>query len=190
MKKFLLVLLVGFSFCDAYAQGDTSGVRSDFMKYWELTRQVDLEGVADYLYPRLFEVAPRKDLINAMKTVFEDPSISLGIGEGKVLGISDVLEVDEVKYSLINYSFVMQMQMVDMEDKSVLDLTLAGLKEEYGDKSVRLDNKTNTFFVNALSQCYAIRSAAYDSWKFIERKKEYEALFEGWFPKKVLKKLK
>jgi len=149
-----------------------------------------MDGVLDYLYPRVFELAPREQLRKAMMESFADTTMNLNFKNVGIDKVSSVLAVDEVKYALVDYHFTMSLKLLQEMDDAGLDFMLGIFKAKYGKKGVTMDRATQTILIDVTAEAYAINDPQYAGWKFLEKKDQYKNMVETWLPKRVLKKLK
>lgn len=193
MRILLSILIFTFTlFAPCVAQDHKAELDSVFQGFWEVTEKKDAWGTMDYMYPRLFEIAPKKMLVNAIQDTYADTTVELGFSNSSISNISSLLVVEETKYASIDYSFTMSIALLNLAEEDVADMLaylLQVYQDQYGKNSVRLDEKARRFDIDVDATMYAIHAPEYGEWKVIEKKPEYQALFEQWFPKKVLKKL-
>ena len=194
MKNILSSLIIFISLF-AFAQSDLkSKFTDDLNSIVQLTNSNEFSKLMDFTNPKMFDIAPRDQLIE----VFEN-MISMGMqtkgGIARINHISDVIAFDDKKYYKIYYRCDMTFKI----SGQLLD-GLEGMKEYFFStlapkaKDIRFDEKTNTFFIEELQQVMIAESSLNsDNWYYIEYRIEdpqQNQILEYIFPSQVLEKLK
>lgn len=189
MKNIWLIYLILFVQTTVFAQTDVAAIKQTVVDYMEIVENKNYLKTMDYLYPKLFDIVPRKEIEESLKTQLEETKIQVDIKNSEIGNVSKVLLVKGAKYALVDYSFLMIM-IIPEEDKDGLEDMLEIFKSNYGAGNVSLDVEKRAFNIQMLSAAYVINDPEYNGWKFLERKKELLPLLENMLPKKVLRKLK
>jgi hypothetical protein len=191
MKKKFLFLFACFLLAGALpAQtNDEETLRKTFTDYFAVVEKKDNAATLNYMYPRVFELAPREMLQSAMDAMYADTTTLINFDNYKLLSLSEPVEKKGVKYVLGGYTFRLWMQMKNGEKEAASDYTvLESLKNAYGEDNVVYNEVNRTFRITCNNYMIAILDPQYSSWKFIERKSSLKALMEKILPKKVIKK--
>jgi hypothetical protein len=189
VKNIWLIYLLLFVQTTVFAQTDVAAIKQTVLEYMEIVEDKNYLKTMDYLYPKLFDIVPRSKIEESLRKQLEETKIQVEVKNSKVEAVSKVLLVKEVKYALVDYSFLMIM-IIPEEEKDGLEAMLAIFKSNYGEENVSLDVEKRAFNIEMLSAAYVINDPEYNGWKFLERKKELLPLLENMLPKKVLRKLK
>lgn len=193
----MLPLLFLLSLTTTFAQTDNADIQKTFEDYFKAVEQSNYPKVVDYLYPKLFDIAPKEAMLQAMEEMTTDTNVTIKLHSAVVKKISKTFVLDKIKYAVVKHSFKMTMLFKNnnsdaniKEDGSldVADFTFKLLKGKYGEENVALDKEKSIIEVFSNSEMYAINDPAYPGWKFLEKKEEMQSLLEQLLPKKVLKK--
>lgn len=201
MKKMLLpLLLVVVSTFSLTAQSDKEAIKSALTSYITAVESKNYAQVVDGIYPDVFEFLPKEKMLAAFTRMDADTSVIINMKNSTIKNISEVVEFNQVRYALVDYSFTLFMtfreepEEIDIEEEgevySQADLSYEMFKERYGDKNVTLDSKSNTVTIHITNSLYAILNPKYEKWAFIENKENANEIIERIIPKQVVKKLK
>jgi len=191
MKNVLVFfLLTGMLTPAAFGQTDSEEIKKSFARYFHTLEQKDNAKTLDYIYPKLFDHYPKDRILLAMDKMKADTTSSVTMENAAVTNVSETLQVDGIKYAVVNYTIKMTMTFIATEDEAnPADLTYEMLKEEYGDQNIVYDRENSKIEVNVANEVYAINDPAYSGWKFLEKKENMKPVLEQLLPKKVMSKL-
>ncbi len=169
----LLALLTGLTGAPLTAQSHQAHIRAAAEKYLQATEQSDWETVADMLYPKLFTIASREDIIASFQELNSD-DIKVTIRDGAIKDIGEPAYYEDEQYAFVDYTMSMDMQF---SDASLNDIMMAQFESMYGADNVRLDKATNTFLIQAANTMIAFSPKGGNEWTFLEYKPDMEAMF-------------
>lgn len=144
--------------------------------------------VADFLYPKLFTITPKKLLIESMSAQ-DDSGVTTKMTDIKVVKISQpISNQDEILY-VLNYNLGMQIK---------LDSTLNSQKEfmksmfisEYGKENVKHNKELTDFKIKSKLQMIAISTDNGNTFHYVENAKGNDELLKMIFEEKILKEIK
>ncbi|MEO1626831.1 MAG: hypothetical protein AAFV25_16885, partial [Bacteroidota bacterium] len=152
-KELFLLIVCGLMSFQSFAQGtadDMQGAKQeitkDFTTFFKATGDQDVETVANYMYPRLFEFVPRELLISSMKQMMSDTTIKIQFLNTSINEISDITTIDKTDYAIVSYSFTLLMTMLgeDAEadedsDFNPIVFTADALAAKHGKDNVTYD---------------------------------------------------
>lgn len=179
-------------------QTDNDDIKKTFKDYFHTVEQKDNAKTLDYIYPKLFDHFPKDNMLQAMDKMKADTTTIITTSNDSVTHISEILEIDAIKYALIKYSFKLSMTIKTAKDTTGIDgeeainsadYTYEMLKEIYGDKHVKYDRENSKLDILATNELYAINDPIYQGWKFLEKKENMKPMLEKLLPKTVLRKL-
>ena len=156
-----------------------------FMQY---NRELNFDKVMDYVYPKLFTIAPREKIKEAMEAAFQSDELVIKMDSIQIQKVYSVFAVDNNKYSKINYSMQILMKPVKIEDSLDMNMLLTIMQGQYGKENVRINEKTNTLIVHQNLSMAAIKDKHSKEWTFINMKKE-DPLMGMLLEKPILDKL-
>ncbi|MEO1216483.1 MAG: hypothetical protein AAFY45_23305 [Bacteroidota bacterium] len=198
LKLLFCILFIFSGFAQAQPEATEESLSSTLSEYIGLVENMDLGGTVEYLHPKLFEMAPKEMLKQAMEQAFADTSISFRMYDGEITKIHDILTVEEGSYALVDYRFTMDMKFkldesnqdsVDSDLESI-ELTGSILAMQHGEENVKLDKDSRTLTITANNTMYAILEEGFDSWKFLEKKPNMMGVLDQIIPESVKEKLK
>lgn len=188
MKKLLLLLLVIIIGLKSFAQQDPRLLeRLDSML--KVTESWNLEKILDYTYPKLFTVAPREQMLEAMQNSFESEEFTITPDSVRVHTIFPVFTTKDGQYAKIKHTMLMRMKFKEVPDSAESADMVAMMEEQYGAGNVRYDKKTNTMTLYAMPDLVAIKDEFSPEWTFVNYDEE-SGLAPLLFSKEVIEKLK
>ena len=105
MKNILIALSIlvffacGSSKKKVETADNSSSLEQRLTEFMKLNEEMNLKKVMDYVYPKLFTIVPRKDLLQAMKDGFNSEEVKVDIDSMKVDKIHPVFEMDNASYA-------------------------------------------------------------------------------------------
>lgn len=201
MKNIVVVLsMLALCACGSskkkVASSDNPGASLEqrLTEYMKLNEEMNLEKIMDYVYPKLFTIVSRKDLLQAMKDGFNSEEVKIDIDSMKLDKIYPTFEMDNASYAKINYSMVMLMNFnqtkdttdkVDPEQNEFMRKTMAA---EYGEENVSVDETTGVIKIKASSIMVAVKEQSDKEWYFVNLKEE-DPMMTKIFSKEVIEKI-
>lgn len=170
-KTFLCVVLI-INGVISIAQSDTSliSLEERLNEYMTINKQLDFEKLFDYIHPKIYEIAPRKDMVEAFRKIYDNPELSLGIDSIRKKKISESFQFNGGTYRLVDYHMVMWMKFKDearVEDSSFVQTMLSGLKEGFAGKEVSFNKEKKTFVISGGDKLIAIKDTSKSPWMFL-----------------------
>ena len=196
MRKFVFWLAVIFLFgCgDAKKKTEPSSPDTSLEKrlteYMQLTQDMDLEKLMDYIYPKLFEIAPKEQMIEAMKEGFKNDELKISLDSLKVDKFYPVFESGKGQYAKVTYSMVMVMEFLDKEELAEkMETIMEGAGEKYGRENLHFDEKTGSLRIKENNALVAAKDKYAKEWSFVSLKED-DPMINQLLSKDVLEKLK
>ena len=200
MKKLLFVFsILALSACGSSKKkvetaDNGSSMEQRLTEFMKLNEEMNLEKIMDYVYPKLFTIVARKDLVQAMKEGFNTEEVKVKIDSMKVDKVYPAFEMDNASYAKITYSLVMLMDFnqskdstaeVDPEQNEFMRKTMA---TEYGDENVSVDEATGVIKIKASSIMVAVKEQSDKEWYFVNLKAD-DPMMTKIFSKEVIEKI-
>lgn len=165
-------------------------LESTFTKYFAHLAAREHDKAIDYVYPPLFRIIPKKAVLSIMKQ--GDQSVDIRLTNLLIEKISRPKTERGITYVVLRYRYTLTMvfpepqtdpeedddELTGEKENDTLAFSFEILKEKYGRKNVVADREHSTLTANVDSQVYCISDPAYTEWKFLEKKKGMEELFE------------
>ncbi len=189
MKRTIVLLFVSLIVnIHGYAQ-ENAKLMERLEAMLKVTQLQDLEKIMDYTYPKLFTIATREQLVEALKSSFESDDFSCSFDSVKVNKIFPVFSIQQGQYTKIKHTMLMRMKFKTYEDSTLENMMLPLMKAQFGDTYVRLDKGTKTLVILMDSELVAIKDEFAKEWGFVNYDDE-DSLVKLLFSKEVIEKLK
>jgi len=200
MKNILIALsMLIFCACGSSKKkvetaGNGASMEQRLSEFMKLNEEMNLEKIMDYVYPKLFTIVPRKDLLQAMKDGFNTEEVKVEIDSMKVDKVYPAFEMDNASYAKVTYSLVMLMDFnnskdstaeVDPEQNEFMRKTMAA---EYGDENVSVDETSGIIKIKTSSIMVAVKEKSDKEWYFVNLKAE-DPMMTKIFSKEVIDKI-
>src|SRR5882724_10407486 len=145
MKRLFLGLFLLLTWGSIFSQANPDLKRrlAEFLKF---NAEMNFEKVLDYSYPKLFTLAPRKDMLTFLEKTYNSDDFSVKLDSLKIDSIYPVFKFADGMYAKVKYSMIMRMTF---KKDSLLNGTeenpgVKNLKSQFGEDKIRLDKATNT----------------------------------------------
>jgi hypothetical protein len=193
MKKLVFALVIAFAgVIQCAAQHDTAMTNrlNAVLKY---TRELNMEKVMDYTYPKLFTIATREQLLEALKSAFDTDEFSTTLDSVNLIKIFPAFTINNESYAKIKHSMVMRMKFKEPVDSSgtgdrVFMATM--MEQQFGEGNVRYDSTGDAIVIAVISDLVAIKRKEDHLWYFVNFDEEDKMVLNLLFSKEVLDKLK
>jgi hypothetical protein len=166
--KLIATFLLSFTFFIATAQTGDTVLNKRLAAYMQLSKDINVDKLLGYLYPRIFELAPKKDLAAALKTAYTSTDYTITIDSMSINSIDPVQKFAKGSYTLFNYFVRMKFKMLG--DKADEDATgvFESFQKTFGKENVTQDKTENTFSIQQVKQALAIKdNFSAGKWTFL-----------------------
>jgi hypothetical protein len=200
MKKiFTLVSILIFAACGPSKKktetaGTGTSLEQRLTEYMKLNDEMKLEQIMDYIYPKLFTIASKEQILKAMKDGFNNDELTVKLDSLKIEKVYPVFEIGKGSFAKVNYSMVMVMNIVEEAgtDKAAhlekITIIAKSMEEEYGSTNVRVDDK-GVIRIWKKNQMVAAKDEFLKEWSFVNLEEENPTMMSKLFSKEVLDKL-
>ena len=190
--KYLTSLLLAFLISlSSFAQSHKEEVAKNAQTYYDYMTAQNFDGVLDYMYPKVFEMAPRAQMKAGMEQMFSSPDMKIEFISNDVTRVTDKKEVDGVTYAAVFYNSKMKMTFLSEKDKSpedqkaFLDFMKVTMDTQFGADNVTSDAEAMSLVINMDANMFAIKDPQYDGWKFIGNDDAMKMLVDSIVPESV-----
>lgn len=190
MKKLVLVLFSAILFVSsswAQAKSGDADLDKRLSEYMAYTEKLDFDKIMDYMYPKLFKIAPREALVSAMKEAFQSKEMKMGLKDLGILAIGDVFATGGTEFRKIEYKMTLTMQFTDTSatnDPQFMEVMKESMAAGFPDKEVVVDEATKSILVKGNDILFAIKDLG-KQWMFIGYKDE-PSLIKVIFPQAAI----
>jgi hypothetical protein len=191
MKILTNLILVFFISISSFAQSSSAEITKNAQNYYDYMTAQNFDGVLDYMYPKVFEMAPRNQLKAGMEQMFSSPDMKIEFLSNDVTKVSEEKIVESVTYAVVSYNSKMKMTFVSEQDKSAedqkafLEFMKVTMDTQFGEGNVTSDQKTMSLVINMDATMFAINDPQYDGWKFIGNDDAMKQLVDSIIPESV-----
>ncbi len=162
-----LLLLTPF-FLQAQSN-DEQAIRSSLSSYLNHAQSQNIDGLLDDLYPGVFAILPRDQMLAYFQQFFMDEEVRFRFESMDVNTVSDVFDYDNRAFARVDYALVMTMEYRAADrDESVLDMLRQNLSAEYGAQNVQMDAAKGSFRIQGKKVMLAIRDTPETGWKVMD----------------------
>jgi hypothetical protein len=192
MKTIVIFILSSLTGTALSAQNDPR-LRERADSILMFTKQINIEKILDFTYPKLFSIVPRDQMVEALKNTFETDELSIGLDSVRLDSIYPVFTIGEARYTKVQNSQVTLMRLkknIDTADKESVPFFLGLMEDQFGKENVRFDAPTTTLHIRMKSEMIAVKDSHSPEWSFINYKEDDETLLPSLFSKEVLEKFK
>lgn len=158
--------------------------------YIDLTNRKDYSAAFDIMYPKMFSVVNKQDLIDMMNSATMD-GLSFALSNRNVSSYSSPFKEGNETFVRIEYSADMAIKITEkgMYDSDIAaQAMLEGFKQTYGASSVNYDPTTKIYTINASKSMMAIQEEGKD-WYLIEINPDQMDLMKSLFSESVISKM-
>lgn len=191
MEKILGLFLFTSLATGVFAQQDTSLVKR-LNATLQFTKQMELEKVMDLTYPKLFGLASREQMLDALKRTFENDEFKTELDSLKIDTIFPVFTIEKGSYTKVKHTMLMRMLYKEPFDTSGTGIgMMIGLMEaRFGKGNVRFDHAKNSLNIRMHVAMIAIKDDVSPQWTFVNFDESNPLMLDMLFSKEVLAKLK
>ena len=176
MKKVAVLLHFLLSAFAAAAQvTPDSRLLARMDSFFAANHQLDLDKIPDYTYPRLFTIATREEMREALEETFKDDEVAVQLDSMKAVTFFPEFKWESGRYMKIKYSFIMRMKFLpegaDTDTTGAEDplmLTAEILKSQYGTENVSMDKASRTIRIYQQSSMVAVKNDISPEWTFTD----------------------
>jgi hypothetical protein len=187
MRKALLLLIFPLVMVKSQAQTDPK-LRERLDSMLMMTGEMNLEKILDFTYPKLFTIAPREQMAEAMKGSFETEEFSTTLDSVKLVKIFPVFTSGTGKYAKILHTMTLRMKFKDSISLENGESIASRMEGKFGKGNSRFDQRKSTLVVFVHAELVAIKDSFATQWSFVNYDKE-GPLTSMLFSKEVIEKL-
>lgn len=154
------------------SQTDVAAARLAAEEYMKATESGDWESVADLLYPKLFEISSREQIIAGFKAMENDSDLPVKLYGMQIDSHSRIHHHGDEKFILLDYSLKMEMVLkgADYQDEGTAEIILSQMKGFYGDEHVAYNETSRAINIRSTSTMIGLSPVDSNDWKFIDYK--------------------
>jgi hypothetical protein len=187
--SFTLALLLSVSVVSA--QADTS-FKKRLNVFMKLNRDMDFDGMMNYIHPSIFKIAPREQIVEVFKNSFDNQMIKMSIDSLFILKISSDFRLGDTVYRKVDYGMLATLKFKDTSlksDTAFISRTTENLKKGFADGTITYNQAMDAFEIRTNTLLIAIKDGPSVPWMFLGYQKN-EDLLRQIFPAEVISHFK
>ena len=187
---YILVFLVGLS-ASIQAQSYKSEITKHAETYYDYLTHQNFDGILDYMYPKVFEMAPREQMKAGMQQMFNSKDMEIDFLSNEVNSVTDTITINGITYAAIFYNSKMKMTFTSEIDKpeddkkSFLDFMKITMNTQFGADNVTSNFEEMSLTINMDANMFAIRDPKYNNWKFMGNDDAMKQMVDNIIPERV-----
>ncbi|WP_421918198.1 hypothetical protein [Marinifilum sp.] len=167
MKKIVSLLALVLIFSTAFAQKNLKNTfEKDLLSYTTAFNNKEWDVVTEMLYPRIFEMMSKENMIMLMKGM-DSMGVKMTTDFKSITRISNVVEWGNEKYCKIHYYGVVKVKLSGLMSQGS-SLVQAKFEQEFGKENVKYNADSNSFTIQANRSMVAIANKKSSNWKYID----------------------
>ena len=188
MKKNLLLALLLFFATTSWSQQNAE-LMARVESMLKATEKRVLEDILDYTYPKIFTIATKEQMLEALRSGFDNDEFNTTFDSIKIHTVFPVFSLQKGQYAKIRHTMLMHMKFKEPMD-SLSGASMVELMElKYGKGNVTFNVTTNTLNIAALPDLLAIKDELSKDWTFVNYD-ETDKVVELLFSKELIEKLR
>ena len=188
MRHFLICLLVLTFSLAGRTQNSDPQLNERLQAYMKLSKDLDFEGLMNYLHPKLFTIAPKEAMAETLKKAYDNDQMHISIDSMAILNIGEDFTVGAARYKKIDYELSLQLRFKDTaitEKREFVNGLLKNLEGSFPGKKVGYAAAQKAFWVKGPDLLFAIKDSPETSWMFLGYNKNPQ-LIQALFPPEVI----
>lgn len=158
-------------------------------EYMKLNDEMKFDRIMDYIYPKLFTIAPKDQILKAMEEGFNNDEMKIELDSMKIEKMHPEFEMENGSFAKVDYSMIMVFQFLSGgDDPSENNIMVESMKEKYGKENVRYDNEKRMIRIKEKSKMVAVKDSYAKEWSFVSLNED-DPMINQLFSKDVLEKL-
>lgn len=187
MKKSIITLVFICLWSIVEVNAQQKEIVKQFTQYTEALRQKDFDTSLDYMPEEFFDLIPKEQMVATMKSVFNDPEMSLSFVDFKIDSVDSIRKIKGKNYALLKYSSTMTLKLNEADvDTATTNIILNSYHTVFGKENVKYNAANQEYTIHTTKNVYAISDTELKTWKFIEVDKTQIDLLKTFIPEELL----
>ena len=169
--------------------GPRQAIEQRLDTYFEATKAKDWEQAVNLLYPKLFNLVPKEDMIQMFRDM-EGNGIAFEMKTFELSQISDTIIYEGEAFALVNYTAMMSISFTSeaYKEASFAESIRQNYASSYGAENVVYHAENNSFDIRTEKALFAIAPLGSDAWAFMESEPGQKSLLSSMIPEAVQEK--
>lgn len=185
----LLSLIIGSLF--AQAQSKDAALNRRITEFMQISRDMDIDRTMDYIYPRIFEIAPRSMMVEEMKKALNSEEMSITMDSVRAMKAEPITVAGATQFTRFQYyvKFGIRFNKKDSTEEDMAASYLELLKAQFGKQNVTYSGETDIFQIHTIKYSLAIKDRySKNIWTFVNQ--EQSSMLRKLLPAALVKKYK
>lgn len=165
-----------------------SGIYDAYKAFIQSAKSQNITNQIKLLHPGVFKVYSKDSLIDS----YTNQEQILQLQSDSLISISDIIEINGIKYSQLDYSLVYRVDFSSLKKEGgvspVVTSTIREFKKQFGPENVKFDRKNYYIKVFTANKLYAIYESKKTGWRFIPRTREMQTVYSEIIPQIAIAK--
>jgi hypothetical protein len=191
MKQITLLLALTIGSLFAQAQSKDTALNRRITEFMQTSRDMDIDRSMDYIYPRIFEVAPRSLMVEEMKKAFTSEEMSITMDSVRAMKAEPITVAGTTQFTRFQYyvKFRIRFNKKDSTEEDMAASYLELFKAQFGKQNVTYSGETDIFHIQAIKYSLAIKDRySKNIWTFVNQ--EQSKMLRKLMPAALVKKYK
>lgn len=184
---FLLGMVISFS---SFGQGqEVPGIKERVIAFMDLTNDKKYSEAFEYTYPRMFELVPKEQLVDVMKSMDQN-GLSLVIINPVITSYSEPLVEGTEKFVRIEYTADLKVDIATgsmFDNPAACDAIQGQFDSIYGKENVKWNKEAKRYDIVAKKAMLAIQPEG-GEWYLVEIRPDQMDLMKALFSETVIEK--
>lgn len=189
MKKYIFLFCLLQSVSSGFSQftKDSAELTTRLDLFMQHNRDMNFEKILDYTYPKLYTIATKEQVREALESVFNSDEFNIKMDSLKIEKIYPLFASGNNRYAKINYSMYILMSPKLQEDSTSIAMLVSIMQKQIGNENVRFDKNTNTLIIFQKVDMAAIKDELSPEWTFFNLNKD-DPMMEQLLDKEIISK--
>lgn len=190
MKNVLFTIALFISLY-SFSQSDAETIKSETLMYFSFVESNNSEGIINFMHPKVFETISKEQLKEGMEQMLKNEQMKIEFLTTDIKNISEVVEFENSKYSLVDYSNDMRMTFLSEKDKPLeekqtfIDFMKPSMEAQFGAGNVKADAESTSLTIHVESTIYAVFNPEFGGWKFLANDNNMTSVIDTIIPETV-----
>lgn len=188
MKKLAFLFSLFIVFASQAQKSNDVQLTNRLQEYITLTKELNFEKAMDYTHPKLFTIAPRKMLVQAMNQAFGNKNMKIRFDSMAIASISPVYKYSNALYHKVVYFTAMTITLSDstnLKNAELAEYMQMSFEAGFPGKKVSVDTVANAIKVAGSEIMFAIKDPTVKEWMFLGYDKSKPEMSTKLYPKSV-----
>ena len=147
----------------------------------------------NYIHPKLFQIAPKEQMIELFKSIFDNPQMTISMDSMSITGISKSFNFKGAEYKKVDYYLWLSVRFKDtsvLKEKDKVSEIEERVKTAMGAQNVKYIPEDNSLAIDTRKIMFAIKNDPRTLWMFIGYEPQQMEMMKMLIPTEVLTNFK